>query len=106
MISTDSSTESTGVLRVRIANASAKTRTGLPHDDRVDMVDTDLQKRVWTGIVPVYQTFGTPVPGPYNQVEKVPDYIADYLKETNEDRKTYASVDALKEPVKLKKEND
>ncbi|KAK5661962.1 hypothetical protein OQA88_10073 [Cercophora sp. LCS_1] len=97
--------QSTSVLRVRISHGSAKIRTGVPMDNREDMADLELQKRVWTGVIPMYQTFGTPIPGPYNQVE-VPGYLAEYIKDTNEENVTNATTDALKEEVKPKKSDD
>lgn len=31
--------------------------------------------RVWTGVVPLYETLGEPVPGNYNQLEKGQGYL-------------------------------
>ncbi|MFH8616461.1 pyridoxamine 5'-phosphate oxidase family protein [Streptomyces sp. NPDC017979] len=47
----------TAVLRLDLAEVSAKIRTGDPNDDPEDM---DLPH--WAGVVPVARTYGTPIP--------------------------------------------
>jgi hypothetical protein len=94
--------QSTSILRVKIASGSAKVRTGMPHDDRGDLSDEALLDRVWTGVVPVYQTFGAPVPGPYNRLDTAPAYLADYVNYGNEQSKEYAEGPALEEKVASK----
>ncbi|KXH65939.1 flavin-nucleotide-binding protein [Colletotrichum salicis] len=74
---------STSVLKVRIATGSAKIRQGPPGDDKGDKGDEEVTGRVWTGVVPVYQVLGEPVAGPYNEVEEVPGYLGEYVRETN-----------------------
>jgi len=95
--------QSTSVLRVKIATGSAKIRSGMPHDERGDMEDEELKGRVWTGVVPVYQTFGEPVAGPYNGVEEVPGYLEEYRVAANEDAKVGATEATREEVVKAKK---
>lgn len=58
--------KSTSILRVKIASASAKVRTGGPHDDRKDLKDEGLRKGVWTGVLPVWLQWGEPVAGQDN----------------------------------------
>jgi nitroimidazol reductase NimA-like FMN-containing flavoprotein (pyridoxamine 5'-phosphate oxidase superfamily) len=43
---------STQILRVRVVDASAKVRSGGPGDDKEDLRDEELRKRVWIGVVP------------------------------------------------------
>ena len=43
---------STQILKVRVVDASAKVRTGGPGDDRADLKDEELRKKVWIGVVP------------------------------------------------------
>ncbi|EFX01436.1 hypothetical protein CMQ_6378 [Grosmannia clavigera kw1407] len=93
--------QSTSVLRVRIAGGSAKIRTGGPHDDRCDLGDEAVLDRVWTGVLPVYQTIGAPVAGPYNRVAQVPDHVTAFRDEFNTDAAELA-LEALKEPGKEK----
>lgn len=57
---------STSILKVKIASASAKVRTGGPHDDRADLKDEALRCGVWTGVVPVWLQWGEPIPGKEN----------------------------------------
>ena len=95
--------QSTSVLRVKIATGSAKIRSGMPHDERGDMEDEELKGRVWTGVVPVYQTFGEPVAGPYNGVGEVPGYLEEYRVAANEDAKVGATEATREEVVKAKK---
>lgn len=64
---------STQILKVRVVDASAKVRVGAPGDDRADLKNDDLRKRVWIGVVPTYLKYGEPIPGPENRVAKVCD---------------------------------
>ena len=38
-------------------------RTGGPSEDRSDLKNEELVKSVWTGVLPVWPTWGEPVPG-------------------------------------------
>lgn len=66
---------STGVIKVRIESASAKTRTGGPSEDRNDLRDLGLRARVWTGVLPYWGTWGEPVPAEGNMCDEVEGYI-------------------------------
>jgi len=83
--------QSTSILRVRIQTGSAKIREGMPHDDKADMNNDAVVDRVWTGVVPVYQTLGEVLPGPYNKVAE-PKYLAEFRKDFNEASKEQASA--------------
>lgn len=48
--------QGTGVLRLSLANASAKVRTGDPVDD-----DEDYELPIWAGVVPITEVFGTAI---------------------------------------------
>lgn len=80
---TKTEVKSTGILKVRIASGSAKIRTGQVSDERKDMKDEDALNSIWTGVVPVYQAAGEPVPGPYNRVD-VPEHVSGYVRSFNE----------------------
>jgi hypothetical protein len=58
--------KSTSILKVKIASASAKVRTGGPSDDRKDLKDEELRGSVWTGVVPVWLQWGEPRAGKDN----------------------------------------
>lgn len=75
--------KATGVLRVRVETASVKTRAGGPGDDRADLADEKLVERVWTGVVPRYDVLGSPVAAESNRVERVPEYLADWVADAN-----------------------
>lgn len=55
----DAELRATTVLSLPIREASAKVRTGMPHDE-----DDDLELAVWAGVVPVGSALGTPEPDP------------------------------------------
>ncbi|KAI1789932.1 5-nitroimidazole antibiotic resistance protein [Ganoderma leucocontextum] len=80
----------TGVLRVDVESASAKVRVGGPSEDRADLADDALAGATWTGVVPMYLAYGTPVPGPQNRVAAVPAYIERWRSERNAEAERYA----------------
>ncbi len=62
----------TGVLRVSLAQASVKTRSGAPIDD-----EEDYDLATWAGVVPVTMSFGAPEPDPrMDQDTDVPANVA------------------------------
>lgn len=106
---TSAEMQSTRILKVRIVSASAKVRADGPHDERSDVEDGELVKRVWTGVVPVclahlviyfsgsscvvfqvFEGFGEPVPSTYNGVPAIPEDIREYLRRENVKRKNDA----------------
>ena len=52
---------STQILRVRIVDASAKVRSGTPGDDKEDLRDEELRRRVWIGVIPTCRFSRSPV---------------------------------------------
>ncbi|KAI9463108.1 hypothetical protein HD554DRAFT_2323496 [Boletus coccyginus] len=82
--------QTTRILRVRIVSASAKIRAEGPHDERSDVQNEELVGRVWTGVVPVFEGFGEPVPSSYNGVRTIPEDIREYLRRENVKRKNDA----------------
>lgn len=91
--------QSTAVLKVKIATGSAKIRSGMPHDERGDMEDEGLKKRVWTGVVPVVQVLGEPMAGPYNGVDGLPGYLEEWRVEENKEREEFAREQTKEESV-------
>jgi len=80
---TKSEITATGILKVTIESASAKVRTGMPHDDRKDAKDESLTTKIWTGVVPVSETLEEPVAGPENRIDKLPGYLDGWIKQAN-----------------------
>ena len=73
---------STGILKMRIETASAKTRTGGPSDEKSDLQNPDVIDQTWIGVVPAYQMLGDPVAGEHNKI-RVPEYLSDWVADAN-----------------------
>lgn len=82
--------QSTVILKVQIVSGSGKIRDGGPNDDLKDKSRDDLTGNIWTGVVPVWETFGEPVPGPLNRVDGVPEHISNHRAEMNRKNEEYA----------------
>ena len=59
--------KATSVIAIEIESASAKVRTGPPHDD-----DEDVDLPVWVGVLPLTQVTGAPLPAGYGPVVGLP----------------------------------
>jgi uncharacterized protein len=67
--------KATAVVAIPIESAAAKVRVGPPKDD-----EEDLALPVWAGVVPIGQTFGTPLPDPATPADRpLPAYLAEFL---------------------------
>ncbi|ORY14901.1 hypothetical protein BCR34DRAFT_585451 [Clohesyomyces aquaticus] len=93
---TNAEMKSTSILRVKVASASAKVRTGGPSEDRADLKNKELVGKTWTGVVPVWYQWGEPMPGKENGVEEVEGYIEGWRMRENSKGKMGA-YDAIKE---------
>ncbi|KAL2012323.1 hypothetical protein VTN00DRAFT_5041 [Thermoascus crustaceus] len=82
---------STVILKVKVVDGSGKIRDGGVSDERKDKDNEETTSRVWTGVVPVWQTYGEPVPSSDNRVEEVPEHIKSYVTSTNEQNRAYAT---------------
>ena len=89
---------STSILRVRIVSGSGKIRDGEPHDDKKDLERKDVVDRIWTGVLPIWQTIGEPVAGRTNAVAEVPEHIRNFQKEVNASNEEYAKKAAVEVP--------
>jgi len=94
--------QSTRILKVSVETASGKVREGVPEDERKDMKRDDVLDSVWTGVVPVYERLGEPVPGPYNRVKEVPGYLGGWVDQENSEREMYVN-EAARKPAPLKR---
>jgi uncharacterized protein len=82
--------QSTMILKVSIVDGSGKIRDGVPNDEMKDKSRDDLTGKIWTGVVPCWETFGEPVPSPLNRVEEVPEHITNHREEMNRKNEEYA----------------
>jgi len=99
--------QSTRILKVRISAASGKLREGVPNDERKDLVRDDVLNSVWTGVIPIHETYGEPQPGPYNKVKQIPEHVEGFILSQNEINERYAYDAAHKPaPEKRKKEGE
>ena len=80
---------------------------GVPNDEKKDLSRPEVVEKIWTGVVPLYNTLAEPVPGPYNHIPDIPAHVGEYVKERNEREREYAMAAAKKPaPVKLEKSDD
>lgn len=86
---------STTILKVKIVNGSGKIRTGGPGDEKKDTERADLLQRVWTGVVPMWETVGEPVAGGEGRVKEVPEHVRAFRDDTNKVNEKYASSAAV-----------
>ena len=85
---------STTILKVKIVNGSGKIRTGGPGDEKKDIEREDVIGRVWTGVVPIWETVGEPVRGGAGLVDQVPEHVRDFQNNMNETNEVYARTAA------------
>ncbi|KAL8643313.1 MAG: hypothetical protein Q9228_000120 [Teloschistes exilis] len=81
---------STTILKVKIASGSGKIRDGEPHDDRKDLDRSDITEKVWTGVVPMWETLGEPIASSSNHFSEKPEYIHAFADRVNKDNESYA----------------
>lgn len=81
--------------------------SGVPNDEAKDLSRLEVVEKIWTGVVPLYNTLAEPIPGPYNHISDIPAHVGEYVKERNSREREYAMAAARKPaPVKLEKSND
>ena len=81
---------STVILKVKVQDGSGKIRDGGVSDERKDTEDANITGRIWTGVVPVWQTFGTPVPSGEGKLAEVPEHITSYIEMKNKQNRALA----------------
>lgn len=81
---------STTILKVRVLSGSGKIRSGGPRDDKKDSNREDVTSRVWTAVLPVYETIGQPVIGGAGRASEVPQHVSKFLEDTNSTNREYA----------------
>lgn len=86
---------STTILRVRVVNGSGKVRENGPGDDKKDIAREDLLERVWTGVIPIWETVGEPVAGGAGRVKEAPEHLRAFRKDISEANEEYARAAAV-----------
>jgi Predicted flavin-nucleotide-binding protein len=66
--------KATMTLSLPLAECSVKVRTGGPEDLEEDLADP-VYSRVWAGVVPLVESFGTPEPDDLSRDADVPQYL-------------------------------
>lgn len=66
--------KATSVIAVAIESASAKVRSGGPHDDAEDEA-----LPIWAGVVPLRQVASAPEAADYGPVARAPAYLTDFV---------------------------
>jgi nitroimidazol reductase NimA-like FMN-containing flavoprotein (pyridoxamine 5'-phosphate oxidase superfamily) len=73
---TDDELRQTTFMAISLDEASAKVRTGPPHDD-----DDDLNLPIWAGVLPLHQVPGEPEPDPALPAHiQPPEYVTQYRR--------------------------
>lgn len=98
---------STTILKVKIVSGSGKIREGNPSEDKKD-VDLAVADKVWTGVVPLWETVGEPVAAKTNRVKEVPEHIRAFQEGENARNETQAAAiaSAVYPKPKAKKDGD
>ncbi|EXJ55290.1 hypothetical protein A1O7_08217 [Cladophialophora yegresii CBS 114405] len=89
---------STSILKVKVVGGSGKIRVGGPRDERKDLERGDIRAKVWTGTIPVWESFGEPVPfegvsvgdGKGNLVPRVPEHVVAFVQGRRMENERYA----------------
>jgi len=74
---------STVILRVRVVDGSGKIRDGGVTDERKDADNEEVTSKIWTGVVPVWETYGEPIPSGDGKMPGVPEHITSYIATKN-----------------------
>ena len=82
----------TAILRVKITGGSGKINDNGPNDKKEDLEKADVTSRVWTGVAPVWEVIGQPIPTKTNAVKVLPKYMDDFVKEENEANEGHAKA--------------
>ena len=81
---------STMILKVRIVSGSGKIREGGAGNEKKDLERDDVMDNVWTGVIPVWQTIGEPIPAEVNRVKDLPQYLRTFVEDGNSESEEYA----------------
>lgn len=85
----DAEMAATAVLRMTVSSAAAKVRAGPPGGDRKDL-DKEVAGEIWTGVVPVWETLGTPIHVGDGPGGTPPEHVVRYIEERNRREREFA----------------
>ena len=88
---------STAILKVKIVSGSGKIRSGGPGDEKKDTNRQDVVDRVWTGVLPMWEVVGDPIPGGAGRVRELPGHITNFIEQTKRINEEYARQAAVPE---------
>ena len=80
----------TAILRVTVAGGSGKVSEVGAEDKKEDLECEEVTQRVWSGIAPVWEVIGQPVPAKSNAVEALPEYMDRFVQGENESNERHA----------------
>ncbi|KAK2744252.1 hypothetical protein FQN57_004337 [Myotisia sp. PD_48] len=96
--------QSTTILRVKIVAGSGKIRDGGMSDEKKDTQNPEVTNKVWTGVIPIWQTFGDAVPCGQGNVKEVPEYVKNFTTSMTQDNRKYA-LEAIQAPLPPEEQN-
>ncbi|KAF3388410.1 hypothetical protein F1880_003856 [Penicillium rolfsii] len=82
--------QSTVILKVKVVDGSGKIRDGGVSDEKKDYGNEEITNRIWTGVVPVWETYGQPVPSGNGKLGKVPEHITSFIEAKNAQNRALA----------------
>lgn len=91
---TNAELQSTSLLRISIASGSAKIREGNASDERHDLANQELVDKTWTGVLPLYQAAGEPVPSSYSKAD-FPAHLEEFAKDFSSENKEHSAKVAM-----------
>ena len=88
---------STTILKVRIVSGSGKIREGGPGEDKKDAGKEEVVSKIWTGVVPVWETIGEPVASKTNRVQELPEHIRAFKEGENDrnEKQAFSAANAV-----------
>ncbi|PGH02641.1 hypothetical protein GX51_04524 [Blastomyces parvus] len=80
------------VIRVEVQRGSMKFQSGIPMIQPRDRAKDgpDREEPVWTGVVPLHEYLGQPVPSGLTDDAQIPEGLLKYIRERNERQEGYA----------------
>ena len=71
-------------------DGSGKIRDGGVSDERKDADNEEITSKIWTGVVPVWEIYGEPIPSGDSKMSEVPEHITSYIAKKNAQNRALA----------------